>query len=147
MRASVGISMTLSPHSWRMSRVRSEGNQTTEATFATLLRAAHIVGWRRHVNVLGKPDFAFKSERVAIFLDGCFWHGCPKCNKSPQSNRAFWAEKFAYNRLRATKVNRELRRQGWVVYRIWEHQLKSPTRVIARLRKILTPTKNLSKTD
>jgi DNA mismatch endonuclease (patch repair protein) len=129
--------MNPSPHSWRMSRIPSKGNKTTEELFATLLRAEHIFGWRRHVDLAGRPDFALRKARIAIFIDGCFWHGCRKCNKNPKSNNAFWAQKFAYNRKRASIVNRELRRDGWLVLRIWEHQLRFPDRAIARVRSLL----------
>lgn len=129
--------MNVSAHSWRMSRIPSRGNKTTEARFASLLRAEHISGWRRHIDLIGRPDFSFKEARLAVFVDGCFWHGCRKCKKFPKSNEAFWTQKIAYNRKRASEVNRELRREGWSVLRIWEHQLLSPDKVIARIRELL----------
>lgn len=132
--------MNPSAHSWRMSRISSRGNRTTEVRFASLLRLEHITGWRRHINLVGKPDFAFRQARIAIFIDGCFWHGCRACNKVPKSHEIFWARKFAYNRERARQVNRELKRRGWYVLRIWEHQLRSPANVIARLRELLGST-------
>ena len=61
-----------------MSRIRGRGNQETELALAKLLRAARINGWRRHAPIFGRPDFTFHKERVVIFVDGCFWHGCPK---------------------------------------------------------------------
>jgi DNA mismatch endonuclease (patch repair protein) len=88
--------------------------------------------------LFGKPDFAFRKERVAIFVDGCFWHCCPKHGKMPASNRAFWKEKLAGNRARDRLVNWTLRRRGWRVLRIWEHELKShATRVVSRIRRAL----------
>lgn len=106
-----------------MSAIRSRGNQSTEARLAQLLRLNRITGWRRNLALPGRPDFAFRKERVAVFVDGCFWHGCPKHFKRPKSSRKFWDEKIAKNKARDTKVNRELRKLGWKVLRIWEHAL------------------------
>src|SRR5580698_3833948 len=89
-----------SRHSARMSRVRSRGNRTTEMAFVQILRTENLTGWRRHLPLLGKPDFTFPSSKVAIFIDGCFWHACPKCNTMPASNVDFWIAKFEYNRRR-----------------------------------------------
>ena len=106
-----------------MSRVRSRGNRTTELALVKLFRERGITGWRRNQRVFGKPDFIFKKARLAIFVDGCFWHGCPRHATFPVTRRAFWLKKFAANRARDRRVNRELRRLGWRVVRIWEHQL------------------------
>jgi DNA mismatch endonuclease (patch repair protein) len=106
-----------------MGAVRGRGNKNTEVRLATLLRAHRVTGWRRHLPLPGRPDFAFRRERVAIFVDGCFWHGCPKHFKRPQSSQEFWDAKLASNRARDARVTRELRRQGWKVLRIWEHAL------------------------
>ena len=72
----------------------------------------------------GRPDFAFPKAKVAVFTDGCFWHGCPRCYTRPKSNRKFWDAKVARNRERDREVSRGLRRKGWRVIRIWEHALK-----------------------
>ena len=69
-----------------MSRIRSKGNQRTEMAMVKLFRAHKITGWRRHYPIEGKPDFVFLKQRVAIFVDGCFWHGCPKCYRQPKTN-------------------------------------------------------------
>lgn len=107
-----------------MSRIRSRGNQRTEMALVKLLRANKITGWRRHYPIVGKPDFVFLKKKVAIFVDGCFWHGCPKCYVKPKSNRIFWTAKIQRNRERDLLVNRELRRSRWHVVRVWEHQLQ-----------------------
>ena len=70
-----------------MSRIRSLGNKKTEFALVALLKAHHITGWRRHQPVFGKPDFIFRAHRLAIFVDGCFWHGCPRCYKRPSCKR------------------------------------------------------------
>jgi DNA mismatch endonuclease (patch repair protein) len=106
-----------------MSRIRSRGNQATELAFIKLLHQNGITGWRRHQPVYGNPDFIFRKQKVAVFVDGCFWHGCPKHCKTPTGNRAFWKKKLAANKARDRRVNRVLRKEGWRVIRIWEHDL------------------------
>ena len=106
-----------------MSRIRGRGNKDTEIALTRLLRQNKITGWRRHLPIFGRPDFAFPKQKLAVFVDGCFWHGCPKHCKIPVGNRAFWKRKFAANKDRDRRVNRELRRLGWQVVRIWEHDL------------------------
>ena len=88
-----------------------------------LLRAHGLRGWRRGVRLEGKPDFVFRRERVALFVDGCFWHCCPKHGTMPVGNRAFWKAKLARNTERDRRVTRSLRKAGWKVLRIWEHEL------------------------
>jgi DNA mismatch endonuclease, patch repair protein len=117
-----------------MRLVRSRGNKATELALASLLRRHGIKGWRRHLNFLpGTPDFAFPKKKLAIFVDGCFWHGCPKHATSPATRKEFWLKKFACNKYRDRAVNRELRLRKWRVLRIWEHELKLPKRVLARV--------------
>jgi DNA mismatch endonuclease (patch repair protein) len=93
---------------------------------------------RRHLPLPGKPDFALREQKVPIFVDGCFWHGCPKCYTRPKTNRAFWDRKREQNMARDKRVTRQLRRQGWKVIRIWQHALqKSPTTCLTRIRRTL----------
>lgn len=143
-----------------MSRIRGRGNKDTELALAKILRAHRITGWRRNQSVFGKPDFVFQKIKLAIFVDGCFWHGCPKhCNPmkwlkkssmpanhppSPRgrlrrTGRAFWQRKLSANKLRDRKVTRTLRRAGWRVLRIWEHELgrKPQARLMHRIRRAL----------
>jgi DNA mismatch endonuclease, patch repair protein len=120
-----------------MSRIRSRNNKDTELLFASLLRKYHISGWRRHLPLAGRPDFAFRRERVAVFIDGCFWHCCPKCGNTPANNAAFWKHKLQGNKLRDKRVTRQLRADGWQVLRIWEHDLRKSAVVITRLRLLL----------
>ena len=115
-----------------MSRIRGHGNKATELALIKLFWQHEITGWRRHQNVFGKPDFIFRRNRLAVFVDGCFWHGCPKHCKIPAGNRAFWERKFAANKARDRRVNRELRKLGWRVVRIWEHDLTKRGEVCAR---------------
>lgn len=115
-----------------MSRIRGKGNKDTELALIKLFRKDGIAGWRRHQKVFGKPDFAFREKRLAVFVDGCFWHGCPRCYRRPQFNRKFWDAKIVRNRKRDREVSRELRRIGWRVIRIWEHELVSRRDACAR---------------
>jgi len=112
-----------------MSRIRGRGNIGTELALAKLLRAARITGWRRHVALLGRPDFTFPTERLVIFVDGCFWHCCPKHSNMPANNRPFWVKKLAGNKARDRLVTRILRQRGWRVLRIWEHELNRQNRL------------------
>ena len=113
---------TLTPaqRSERMSRVRRAGNRSTELRLVELLRAAGICGWRRGLQLSGAPDFVFPRERVAVFVDGCFWHGCPRHRRTPKSRIAFWTAKLTGNMKRDRAVTRDLRASGWMVVRIWE---------------------------
>lgn len=119
-----------------MSLIRGKGNKETENALLVLLRQNKITGWRRHLYLPGKPDFAFPKQKVAVFVDGCFWHGCPKCYTRPKTNRAFWDRKREDNMARDRRVTGQLRRQGWKVLRIWQHSLKkSPATCLNRIRR------------
>src|SRR4051794_13972071 len=89
-----------------MSRVKGRGNESTELRLVKTLRKFRIRGWRRHSKVFGRPDFVFPNARVAIFVDGCFWHGCPIHGAIPSSNRAFWMRKLVRNKQRDWLVRR-----------------------------------------
>jgi DNA mismatch endonuclease (patch repair protein) len=118
-----------------MAAIRSKGNRSTEVALAHALRSAGVRGWRRHVSVSlpaeglrtrgsVRPDFVFRRERLVVFVDGCFWHSCPLHSRPPANNRRFWAEKLAANVARDKYCNRELRRAGWAVIRLWEHDVE-----------------------
>jgi DNA mismatch endonuclease (patch repair protein) len=119
-----------------MAAIRSHGNKATELRLIAIFRAHSITGWRRHRPVFGKPDFVFPKLKLAVFVDGCFWHGCPKHATWPKTNAAFWRKKIAANRARDVLVTRTLRAQGWRVLRLWEHELtrKNEPRLLRRLR-------------
>ena len=180
-----------------MARIRGRGNKGTEIALAKLLRVAGITGWRRQqalrfrsqrsavsgqrptVRII-RTDFIFRRQRVAVFVDGCFWHGCPKhCSplkwirkstmkegwesgnrrqetevRRPRTadkalalrtGKKYWRAKLAGNKARDLAVNRMLRRHGWRVVRIWEHELagkrlrgeSGELRVVERIRTIL----------
>lgn len=106
-----------------MSRIGGHGNKDIELALLRLFRAHRITGWRRRQPVFGKPDFVFPKLKLAVFVDGCFWHGCPRHATQPKNNAAFWRKKFAANQARDRLVTRTLRTRGWQVLRIWEHEL------------------------
>jgi len=122
-----------------MRAVRSRGNKVTELAFLRLLRRHRITGWRRQVRLTGNPDFLFREARVAVFVDGCFWHGCPEHCRMPKGNRSYWMRKITGNRVRDRQVVRRLRMAGWRVLRVWEHELarSMETRLLRRIRRLL----------
>lgn len=124
-----------------MSRIRGKGNLSTELKLIGAFKSAGITGWRRHVLLkprvaqqdlsLGakprrltvRPDFVFRAQKVAVFVDGCFWHGCPIHGAKPKANAEFWEKKLAGNVLRDQRATKALEAGGWVVVRVWEHEL------------------------
>ncbi len=124
-----------------MATIRSKGNKATELRVVAMFRTHGISGWRRGSTLPGRPDFVLRAVRLAVFVDGCFWHGCPKHGTKPRTNAAFWRRKIATNKARDRRVNRELRGMGWRVLRIWEHELarKNEGRLLRRLEMLMLP--------
>lgn len=116
-----------------MAAIRSRGNKDTERKLVSILRTADITGWRRKQRVYGKPDFVFRKQRLAVFVDGCFWHGCPKHGRKPDTNRAYWLPKLRRNKKRDKAVKRILSKAGWTVLRLWEHELDNGPRTAHRI--------------
>jgi DNA mismatch endonuclease Vsr len=119
---------------------RSRQNRTTERRLRAYPASAGVSGWQLHPRIIGTPDFAFPGPRLALFVDGCFWHGCPECARGhlPRSNTAYWHPKIARNQARDRAVTAQLRRRGWSVLRIWEHDLADdPLSVIDAVRTAL----------
>lgn len=110
-----------------MARIRGRGNRSTELTLRLALVRARFSGWRLHpADIAGRPDFWFGAAKLAIFVDGCFWHCCSRCRiPLPSSNREYWTAKLANNRRRDRAVTRSLRAEGIQVRRIWEHELRT----------------------
>jgi DNA mismatch endonuclease (patch repair protein) len=117
-----------------MAAVKSRGNKDTELRLVSILRKYRITGWRRGSRLPGRPDFVFPTSRVAVFVDGCFWHGCKWHCRRGSSNKAFWDNKLTTNRQRDRVVNRLLKKRDWTVLRIWEHSLTQEKKIVARLR-------------
>jgi DNA mismatch endonuclease, patch repair protein len=127
-----------------MSRVRSRGNKTTELRAIRLFRLHGIIGWRRHISLIGRPDFVWSKCKVALFLDGCFWHGhqCGR-NLTPKTNAELWRQKIMKNKNRDRRHDRELKHIGWKVVRIWECSLtKNERRCVDRLKGALDTSKS-----
>jgi len=121
-----------------MSLIRGSGNRNTELRLIGIFKLHGITGWRRRWPLEGKPDFVFNKLKLAVFVDGCFWHGCQLHATNPKTNSEFWATKIARNQARDRLVTRTLRNQGWHVVRIWEHELanKNASRLAVRLRRV-----------
>lgn len=124
----------------RMSRVRATANKSTELRLVKLFRAHRIIGWRRGAPLPGKPDFIFRAPKVAVFVDGCFWHRCPRHGRMPRTRVAFWTLKLSRNAERDREVGKVLRERGWRVLRIWEHELaqKNELQLLRRIRAALS---------
>lgn len=120
-----------------MARIKGRGNVETEICLLKILKKYRIKGWRRNQKVYGKPDFVFWRERVALFIDGCFWHCCPIHATMPRNNSNFWEKKLKRNHERDEQVNHELQIRKWHVIRIWEHELKDQEAVAGKIRSEL----------
>jgi DNA mismatch endonuclease (patch repair protein) len=103
-----------------MSRIKSSSNLSTEKAVGKLLRAAGLVGYRKQWPIRGKPDFAWPGRKIAVFVDGCFWHGCARCCRIPNTNKEYWVSKIERNRARDKETTKFLRSLGWYVVRIPE---------------------------
>lgn len=106
----------------------------------TLRKALHRRGLRYSLrkDLPGKPDITFVRAGVTVFVDGCFWHGCPDHCRRPSSNRAYWDQKIDRNIARDERVNGELTDLGWRVIRVWEHEVTSSVnRAAARIERIV----------
>ncbi len=139
--------LTPAQRSALMAKVRASGNASTELRLVAVFRALRITGWRRSATLRLKtdkmkfqvrPDFVFPTRKLAVFVDGCFWHGCPLHATQPKQNAEFWRTKIARNQARDRLVTRTLRRAGWRVLRLWEHELtkRNEARLIGRLRRL-----------
>jgi len=120
-----------------MAQIKSSGAQSTEGRLLAILQANKITGWRRNYPLFGKPDFVFPKARVAVFVDGCFWHGHPERCRMPRTNREYWQQKIQRNVARDKEVARCLKKKGWKVLRVWEHQVGDMT-TLRRLRRAIS---------
>jgi DNA mismatch endonuclease (patch repair protein) len=130
-----------------MSAIRSKGNKTTELVVRMALVRAKISGWEMHpFDIKGTPDFYFRTRRVAIFVDGCFWHGCERCGHTPRTRSEFWAAKFERNHSRDLANVAALTQAKIKVLRVWEHQLKTPEGIVEVIRETKAIVKHSKKT-
>lgn len=113
-----------------MRHIRSSGNASTEGKMIAFFKAHRIKGWQRNYKIYGKPDFVFRKQKTAVFLDGCFWHGHDCRNTRPAQNAEYWQKKRARNMARDADVTAHLEKLGWTVIRIWECELKKKNETI-----------------
>jgi DNA mismatch endonuclease (patch repair protein) len=108
-----------------MRNVKGSRNKSTELKLIKYFKENKITGWRRSFKLFGRPDFVFPQRRIAIFLDGCFWHGHKCRNTTPKDNSEYWTSKINKNKLRDSVVTQTLIQKKWHVIRIWECHLKN----------------------
>ena len=107
-----------------MRSVRSKKNKSTELKLIEIFKENRITGWRRNYNVKGHPDFVFLKQRVAVFVDGCFWHGHDCRNTRPEDNKEYWDKKRHINMKHDKEITDLFETRGWRVVRLWECELK-----------------------
>ncbi len=107
-----------------MKQVRSKKNKSTELKLIQIFKDNNIHGWRRNYKVKGHPDFVFLNKKIALFVDGCFWHGHDCRNTKPKDNSEYWREKRDRNIKHDKEITRYFENRGWMVIRIWECELK-----------------------
>ena len=108
-----------------MQKVKSKGNKSTEQKLIEIFKQYGVIGWRRNYPVIGKPDFVFLNKKIAVFADGCFWHGHHCRNITPKQNQAYWDKKRQRNIQRDQNVTLHFESRGWTVLRFWECDIKS----------------------
>lgn len=111
-----------------MSAVRSKKNKSTELKLIEIFKENNIKGWRRNYPVKGHPDFIFLEKKIAVFVDGCFWHGHDCRNTRPSDNADYWTKKRERNIRHDKEITALFERRGWTVIRIWECELKKKNR-------------------
>lgn len=107
-----------------MSAIKSTNNKSTEQKFRKAVIDVGLTNFQVNTKLIGNPDLFFPSCNVVVFLDGCFWHGCPMCGHIPKTNSLYWHTKIERNKERDVKQRAALREQGFEVVQYWEHELK-----------------------
>lgn len=132
-----------------MRAVKSKNTKSTELALLKVFRENHITGWRRTYPVKGHPDFVFLDKRIAIFVDGCFWHGHDCRNTRPADNAEYWKNKRERNIQRDKEATQHFQNRGWTVIRIWECELKKKQLAYTteRLLSILNNTTSDSRNE
>lgn len=121
--------LTKKQRSYNMTRIKSK-NTGPELALRKMLSQNKISGYRLHYKIFGKPDLVFPRKKLAVFIDGCFWHKCPFCFVKPASRLKFWEKKIKNNVERDKQVNKSLKKNGWKILRIWEHELRKNPEMI-----------------
>lgn len=112
---------TSQQRSYNMSRIKSK-NTRPELIIKDSLEKR---GFLYQLDIYGKPDFINFNKKLVIFIDGCFWHKCPRCFKLPKTNRKFWKDKIKENARRDKEITLNYKNSGWKVLRFWEHEIKN----------------------
>lgn len=122
-----------------MKKVRGTGNRSTELALIKVFHQQGIKGWRRHYDVKGHPDFVFLDRRIAVFVDGCFWHGHDCRNTRPRDNAEYWDKKRQRNIVHDQEITELFEERGWTVIRIWECELKKKNRslLLQKLKSLM----------
>jgi DNA mismatch endonuclease (patch repair protein) len=135
----MGDWLTPEQRSRNMSAIRSSGTAPELALRAAIREAFPRRKVVERPALPGKPDYFLPGLKLAVFADGCFWHGCARHGRKPEDNAGYWTPKLARNKARDRRATRELRSRGLIVVRVWEHDLKaSPERVTRRLARAVT---------
>jgi len=137
---------TLTPEQRKLCMQRNKGRDTLPEVH--LRSALWRLGLRFRIghNLAGTPDIVFPRARLAVFIDGCFWHKCRKHSHMPKSNVGYWKKKFQGNKERDSRVNRKLKRQGWRVLRVWEHEVASELEFLSRsIKRALKNRRGISR--
>lgn len=131
-------SVTSQERSRIMGNVKARGNKSTELKLIKMFKEHGLTGWKRNYPVKGKPDFVFLPQRVAIFVDGCFWHGCKEHCRIPSSNQGYWLAKINRNKERDITTTASFQKRNWKVIRIWEHELtrNNSMEILNRIKNI-----------
>jgi DNA mismatch endonuclease (patch repair protein) len=130
-----------------MRSIKSRGNRSTELRARGILVKSGLRGWQLHpAGMIGKPDFLFAAANIVLFIDGCYWHGCPTCSHARRTNRRYWNAKITGNQVRDRSNNRALRRAGYRVIRVWEHELLEgcDAKWLVRLRELIIRTESVN---
>lgn len=126
-----------------MSTIKGKNNRSTEICLKMEMVRRGISGWKLHANALpGKPDFCFPLEKLVIFVDGCYWHGCSKCGHVPKTRTDFWRAKINKNKERDKANTLKLKKAGFHSIRIWEHELKGKESMRVVVEKITDKLKS-----
>ena len=117
-----------------MKKVKPNNNKTTEQQMIKVFKEQQISGWRRHYDVKGHPDFVFPKRKIAVFVDGCFWHGHDCRNTRPEDNKDYWEKKRNRNVQHDLEITHRFEERGWTVIRIWECELKKKNRELLKTK-------------
>lgn len=136
--------LTKSQRRKNMQNIRSAGTMP-ETLIMRALRRQKIYFAKNVKSIIGKPDIVFRRKKIAVFIDSDFWHVHPRRFIMPQSNKRYWKEKIRRNKERDSEVNKKLKKEGWKIIRIWEHDVKRDTdKCISRVLGVVKQKREIS---